>query len=233
MPSAPEGEVVQRVPGALQYVPKLTETPLVDYNPYLVVPFATWAVAQLIKFSIFALRGKLDFLNIYASGGMPSVHSTVVVSLAVTALLVDGANSSIFGLSAVLAGIVMYDSLGVRRAAGEQAAALNALLGSLTEARIKFQQPILRLREVLGHHPSEVLAGAILGAVLGVLFNLDRARTLTSFLGALPVSRELIAYAVLAGLALLVGIALQIAATRSRKSSPARSSWLRRLGSVL
>lgn len=204
-----------------------------DFNPYLVVPFATWAVAQLIKFSIAALKGRLDFRYLYASGGMPSVHSAVVTSLAVTALLVDGPGSAIFGLSAVLAGIVMYDSLGVRRAAGEQGAALNVLLASLPESRVRLSQPVAKLREVLGHHPAEVAVGFVLGAVLGVVFNLDRAQALTSFLSRIPGGYELIAYAVLSGVLFLTGLVLQVMAARKKRSSIVRSVWLRRLGSVL
>ncbi len=173
------------------------------YNSYLVTALATWAVAQLLKFTIAALRGRLDFRYLYASGDMPSVHSAVVVALAVTALLVDGADSSIFGLAAVLAGIVMYDSLGVRRAAGEQAAALNLIIGGLGESMIRTSQPIARLREVLGHSPLEVVVGALLGAVLGVLFNINRAGALIDVLSAVPAGRELIAWAAAAGVILL------------------------------
>lgn len=89
------------------------------YNPYIIVPFATWAVAQISKFAIAAFRGRIDFRYLYASGGMPSVHSAVVCSLAMTALLVDGVGSHLFGFTAIFAAIVMYDSFGVRRSAGE------------------------------------------------------------------------------------------------------------------
>ncbi len=203
------------------------------YNSYLVTALATWAVAQLLKFTIAALRGRLDFRYLYASGDMPSVHSAVVVALAVTALLVDGADSSIFGLAAVLAGIVMYDSLGVRRAAGEQAAALNLIISGLGESRIRTSQPIARLREVLGHSPLEVVVGALLGAVLGVLFNIDRAGALIDVLSAVPAGRELIAWAAAAGVILLSALVLQILSRRARSSAAARSRWLARLGSVL
>lgn len=204
-----------------------------DYNPYLVVPFATWAVAQLLKFSYAASRGRLDFRYLYASGGMPSVHSAVVTSLAVTAFLVDGPGSAIFGLAAVLAGIVMYDSLGVRRAAGEQAAALNVLMDSLTENRLRLAQPVTRLREVLGHHPTEVLVGFLLGLILGIVFNLDRAQPLTSFLSQLPAGYELLVYAVTAGLLLLGALVFQVVSIRLRGTSFVRAAWLRRLAAVL
>ncbi|QQR53093.1 divergent PAP2 family protein [bacterium] len=61
-----------------------------DYNPFVIVPLATWAVAQVTKFTLSALKGDVNFRKLYASGGMPSVHAAVTTSLAVTALLIEG-----------------------------------------------------------------------------------------------------------------------------------------------
>ena len=180
------------------------------YNPYIVVPFATWAVAQISKFTLAALRGRIDFRYLYASGGMPSVHSAVVCSLATTSFLVDGSSSHIFGLVAILAAIVMYDSFGVRRSSGEQAGAINMLIQSLSTDRIRLTQPDLKLREILGHQPREVMAGAILGVVLGGAFNYERLGTFMNFIQVTPKGIELIAYGVVAGLVILGGILYRV-----------------------
>ncbi|HEY2003607.1 MAG TPA: divergent PAP2 family protein [Candidatus Saccharimonadia bacterium] len=164
------------------------------YNPYIIVPFATWAVAQITKFAINAFKGRIDFRYLYASGGMPSVHSAVVCSLAVTALLVDGVNSHLFGFTAIFAAIVMYDSFGVRRSAGEQAAAINMIIGSLDHQRVKLEQPDLHIREILGHQPREVTAGAILGVALATLFNYDKLGAFGAFLEAVPKRPEMYVY---------------------------------------
>lgn len=164
------------------------------YNPYIVVPLATWAVAQVAKFGIAAIRGKIDFRYLYASGGMPSVHSAVVCSLAVTALLVDGATSSIFGFATIFAVIVMYDSFGVRRSTGEQAVALNMLLENLDRNRFKLDAPPPRLREILGHQPREVSVGALTGVVLAGLFNYDRLGKFGDFFRVVPTRMELWVY---------------------------------------
>jgi hypothetical protein len=166
----------------------------VGYNPYIIVPFATWAVAQITKFAINAFKGRIDFRYLYASGGMPSVHSAVVCSLAVTALLVDGVNSHLFGFTAIFAAIVMYDSFGVRRSAGEQAAAINMIIGSLDHQRVKLEQPDLHIREILGHQPREVTAGAILGVALATLFNYDKLGAFGAFLEAVPKRPEMYVY---------------------------------------
>jgi len=166
----------------------------VAYNPYIIIPFAAWAVAQITKFAIAAFKGKIDFRYLYASGGMPSVHSAVVCSLATTALLVDGPSSHLFGFTLIFAAVVMYDSFGVRRSAGEQAAAINMLVESLDRNRVKLDQPGLHIREILGHQPREVTAGAILGVLLAILFNYDRLGAAGVFLQGVPKRPELIGY---------------------------------------
>lgn len=172
-----------------------------EINSYILVPLAAWAIAQITKFTIATLKGRLDLRNLYASGGMPSVHAAVVCSLATTAYLVDGPGSHLFGFTAVFAAIVMYDSLGVRRSSGEQSVALNMLIGSLGRGKVKLDLPELRLKEVLGHKPREVAVGAVVGVVLGALFNYERITPLTSFLQQVPLTAELVWYtAVFAGL---------------------------------
>lgn len=173
------------------------------YNAYIAVPFAVWAITQLTKFTISAYRGNLDLRNLYASGGMPSVHSAVVMSLATTALVLDGAGSHLFGFTAIFAAIVMYDSFGVRRSSGEQAAALNMVITSLRNDQLKLSEPELVLREVLGHKPKEVTAGAIVGVLLALVFNYQHIVPLTTFLAASPGRIELLVYAG-SGLALIL-----------------------------
>ena len=97
-------------------------------TPYLYVPIVAWILAQLIKTTIEVIKGDVDIKYLYASGGMPSAHSAVVVSLAGYTFYNQGANSPLFGVTAIIAGIVMYDSFGVRRSSGEQAKMLNKLI---------------------------------------------------------------------------------------------------------
>lgn len=189
------------------------------YNPYIVVPLATWAVAQVSKFGIAAFKGRIDLRYLYASGGMPSVHSAVVSSLAMTALLVDGVQSHLFGFAVILAVIVMYDSLGVRRAVGEQAQVINMLLDNLDRNRFKLDTPAPRPRVVLGHQPREVVVGALTGIVLAGLFNYDRLGRFGDFFQAIPSQRELWAYMGVFGLLVVAGLVVRwILARRYPKS---------------
>lgn len=189
------------------------------YNPYIVVPLATWAVAQVAKFAIAAMKGKVDFRNLYASGGMPSVHSAIVTSLAVTSLLVDGANSSIFGLTLIFALVVMYDSFGVRRSAGELAVAMNVLLDNLDRNKFKIDGPKPKVRVILGHQPREVSVGALLGLALALLFNYDKLGKFGDFFQTVPGKYELYAYIAIFAVLVIGGFVSRFVLGRKYKKS--------------
>lgn len=140
-------------------------------SEYLWVPLATWAIAQSVKFFIAVFKGQYSPSLLFSSGGMPSVHSATVSSLATVALILGGPESPLFGITGVFAAIVMYDSLGVRRSAGEQARTLNHLIDDLMQAgTIRSHTRYQHLREILGHRPLEVVIGAMLGVLLASAF---------------------------------------------------------------
>ena len=214
------------------------------YNPYILVPLATFAVAQVAKFAIQAFRGRLNFRSLYASGGMPSVHSAIVCSLATTAFLVGGAGSPLFGFSIVLAMIVMYDSFGVRRAAGEQARAINAIVDNLDRGKVRLEAPVGYVREIMGHQPEEVTVGAVVGILLGCVFNYDRLGAVGGFLEGAPKLTENLVYAVIAGILIVGTIMARIIMGRRHSKTLTQLSrqifiwgqtigWLMLLASVL
>lgn len=158
-----------------------------DITPYLYIPFVTWAIAQAIKFSLALVRGEVDLRYLYASGGMPSVHSAVVCSLATWALIDGGPSSALFGVTAVFAAIVMYDSFGVRRSAGEQARTLNNLIADLVKTgNVRDADNYSQLREILGHKPLEVIVGAILGVGVALCFGYQKLSFATDVLVSSP-----------------------------------------------
>ena len=76
------------------------------------------------------------------------------------------------GFGGKLAMVVMYDAMGVRRAAGEQAEAINELREKISEDQVEedpFPEWGKPLREALGHKPTEVISGAILGIAVSFL----------------------------------------------------------------
>lgn len=174
-------------------------------NPYIAIPFVAWFLAQWIKFSIAAFKDDFNFRYLYASGGMPSVHSAVVTSLFVTTWLQQGSMSPLSGITAILAAIVIYDSLGVRRSTGEQAIVLNALVDGLEEHKITFNNNVTKVREVLGHKPKEVFWGMMLGGLVATVANLDKLKKQLDYVTAIPKGNELYAYMAILGFA-LVGV---------------------------
>ena len=77
-----------------------------------------------------------------------------------------GFDSAVFGLSVIMALVVMYDAAGVRRAAGKQAKILNKIVNTPGLAVETVQE---KLVEVLGHTPVEVFVGAVIGIVVGII----------------------------------------------------------------
>ena len=135
---------------------------------YMIVPFATWFFIQLFKL-IYDLvtTKKFNFKRILGAGGMPSSHSAVVTSLTTMIGINEGITSPIFGLALIFAFVVMYDAAGVRRAAGKQAELLNKIVETPGLTGMEVTE---RLQEVLGHTPTQVIVGAIIGVLVGYVF---------------------------------------------------------------
>ena len=138
------------------------------FNRVLQTAVISWFAAQVIKIVLTLIKERrLDFTRIYGSGGMPSSHASFTVSLAVAVGFTNGFDSTLFALAAAFAFVVMYDATGVRRSAGEQAAILNKIVEKIGKEHIS--ETGQKLKELLGHTPIQVFAGAILGIVIAVL----------------------------------------------------------------
>lgn len=136
-------------------------------NKYIYIPILLWFFIQLFKviYDLVTTK-KFNFKRIMGAGGMPSSHSAIVTSLATMIGKYGGVDTPIFALSLIMAFIVMYDACGVRRAAGKQAALLNKIVETPGLTGVQVSE---RLVEVLGHTPVQVLVGALIGVVVGVL----------------------------------------------------------------
>jgi len=134
---------------------------------FLTIPFISWVTAQTLKvFFDFVSTRQIDFRRMVGSGGMPSSHSALVVSLATVVGINEGIESAAFGLATAFALVVMYDAAGVRRATGKQARILNRMFHH-GKGEIHLEE---ELKELIGHTPVEVIAGALLGLAFGLFF---------------------------------------------------------------
>jgi uncharacterized protein len=142
-------------------------------NPIFLAAVFSLLTAQFIKSIVLIFRSRArsfrDVLStfLWKTGGMPSSHSSLAVSIAASIAIVDGPDSSLFILSLFFALVVIRDALGVRRAAGLQAKALNQLGKELSAKLGVAFHPV---REVHGHTPSEVIVGGLLGFFIALAF---------------------------------------------------------------
>lgn len=119
-------------------------------------------IAQIIKFFVHLIvERKVNFKIFTTTGGMPSSHSAGVVGLSTSVGLITGFNSVPFAIAMGYALVVMYDAAGLRRASGKMAACLNKILDDFYKHEVQSMGG--KLKELLGHTPIEVIAGAILG----------------------------------------------------------------------
>ena len=136
-------------------------------NRILVAAFAAWVIAQLSKtlFELFRYR-QLKLSRLVSSGGMPSSHSALVTGLAAATGRMTGIDSAAFAITIVLAGIVMYDAAGVRRAVSIQARILNQMIDEAFQGKPFAEK---RLRELIGHTPMQVIVGGLLGVGVALI----------------------------------------------------------------
>ncbi|NLK40235.1 MAG: divergent PAP2 family protein [Clostridiales bacterium] len=140
-------------------------------NQILVSAIIAWFLAQVLKiFTNNFKRREFSFSLFVASGGMPSSHSSSVCAMTTSTAIVCGLDSHEFAITFILSLIVMYDAAGVRRAAGEQAKALNKLIQHLLKGETEIANK--DLKELIGHTPVEVFAGALLGILVALVVSL-------------------------------------------------------------
>jgi hypothetical protein len=160
-------------------------------NKVLTTAMLAWLLAQVLKtITNIVSTGRFDASRFWESGGMPSAHSALVVSLATAILLAEGISSPVFALAGAVALVVMYDAIGVRREAGKHADILNemvrwvfgrAAMPADERQQILTRTPALKetlhppegrlpkeLKELLGHTPSQVVAGCLLGILVAL-----------------------------------------------------------------
>jgi len=144
-------------------------------NPIILSALSAWFMAQIIKGIISLLNTRTrtvrDLLGtiLWRTGGMPSSHAAVVAAVASAVAFSEGIASNLFAVSLFFALVVMRDAMGVRRASGLQARALNMLGKQIADKQGEKYTP---LKEIRGHHPLEVIVGALMGVFIAAAYAL-------------------------------------------------------------
>ena len=124
-------------------------------------------IAQFFKILTVAFKKRtFKWTILFATGGMPSSHSSTVVAMATSVGLIDGFNSTTYAISVCFATVVMFDAAGLRRNASKQAMVLNRMIKELLSPDSNVRT--VKLKEFLGHTPTEVLVGALLGVAISL-----------------------------------------------------------------
>ena len=134
---------------------------------------AACGVAQLSKLLVELVQhGRWNPGVIFETGGMPSSHSALMTGTAAGVGWSQGFQDPLFALAAAVAFVVLYDASGVRRASGETATRVNALVRHRSElpqacelSGALWEKP---LKENLGHSRTEVLVGSLLGPLIAL-----------------------------------------------------------------
>ncbi len=128
------------------------------YENIILIPGVSFGMAVIIKGLIVKIKTwKLDINRALWSWGMPSVHTAVVISLAMAFALKYGVQSDYFAIVMAYTAIIIYDAINVRFEAGLHAQEINK---SIWEKKFK---------ESLGHLPSEAFAWSVLGVIVAVV----------------------------------------------------------------
>ena len=138
------------------------------FNNYVLwVTMLAWFIAQGSKILLGVIKERrFNFKWLLGTGGMPSSHSAAVVALSVSMGKTVGFFSPYFAMSAIFALITMFDAQTWRRSIGFQARILNRMMDDIHEGK-KIEEK--KLRELVGHTPTEVFIGAVIGIVVPLL----------------------------------------------------------------
>lgn len=120
------------------------------YDNLILIPGIVFILTVLIKGLFIKIKtGKIDIYWAFWSWGMPSVHSSVVVSITTAIFLKYWCSSDLFAISMAFTVIILYDAMNVRYEAGRHAKAINKILWKK------------KYRESLWHLPSEALVWSL------------------------------------------------------------------------
>ncbi len=128
----------------------------VFYNSsYIVTPFLAWLITGIIKFLVNYLRNGKGAFKLVGYGGFPSNHASIAFSS--IGLIYARLNSSPELLICItFSFLVVLDASSLRMQISKQAQLLNSMRNDGEQ-----------LRERIGHSKLELLAGALLGFIIG------------------------------------------------------------------
>jgi len=138
-------------------------------QPYalLIIPLAAGLLAQVVKFVMFSFKHGMDWRFLFEYGHMPSSHTAMMSGLIYAIGYYFGVQTPEFATAFIVTLLIVSDALRLRMYIGSYGKTLNNLLDRL---RIEDDASSLKLKERVGHRPSEILAGVVLGVLTALIF---------------------------------------------------------------
>lgn len=135
---------------------------------YIIAPLVAVFIAQMSKFFIPRNHLKPSIKNLLAYSGMPSSHAAVTISLMTIIGLMQGIDSALFALAALMTFLALRDAMGIRQYIGKQGKVINELVEDLNEDRY-LDDRYPQLIEKVGHTPMQIIAGALIGFFVAIV----------------------------------------------------------------
>lgn len=155
-------------------VGELTEEFITSRAVQIIICSAISAIiCQLYKFIYYSIKyKKFEWFMLVSTGGFPSSHTSLVITLAVLLGLFEHHDMRTldysFAVSVVFAGVTIHDAMGVRYEASKHAIILNKMVDNLSDEEkmdLGFGKNG-KLKEMLGHRGTEVLGGMLIGMIV-------------------------------------------------------------------
>lgn len=136
---------------------------------YFAIPILISLIVHGIKLVLDIAKGRFNWHKAGHYGGMPSSHAALVTSLATIIYLNQGLGPA-FGVSVVLAIIVMRDAIGFRGYLSEHGRILNKLIKDLPDEE-EYKYPVLP--ETIAHTWAQIVVGGLLGIIIAGAYHLS------------------------------------------------------------
>jgi len=138
-------------------------------QPYalIIIPLMAGLFAQVIKFVMFSFKHGMDWRFLFEYGHMPSSHTAMMSGLIYGIGYYNGISTPEFATALMVTLLIVSDALRLRMYIGSYGKTLNNLLNKL---KIEDDVNSLKLKERVGHRPSEIFAGAVLGILTALIF---------------------------------------------------------------
>jgi len=136
-------------------------------QPYalIIIPLVAGFLAQFIKFVMFSFKHGLNWRFLLEYGHMPSSHTALMSGLIYSIGYYQGIQTPEFATAFIVTLIIVSDALRLRMYIGSYGRTLNNLLDRL---RIE-DDSSSKLKERVGHRPSEIMGGVILGVLTALI----------------------------------------------------------------